>query len=117
LLQPGVVYFQAKVLLAAPFIAAPLAAAPFIAAPLAAAKRMAGDFAAWLAEAGFSPSSSLAILAFLVVLRVLIKLFFSMLMMFFPPQNFVDIFCRYRTACFKHGKGQTLRRVCRDTAD
>ena len=64
LLLPEVPYFLASILLAAN--------------RLTAVARSTGDFVVGLAEAGLSPSSSLATLAFLVVFRVLIKLFFSM---------------------------------------
>ena len=45
---------------------------------------MVGDLVVGLAVAGLSLISSLAMLAFLVVFKVLIKLFFSMLMIFTP---------------------------------
>jgi hypothetical protein len=64
-----------------------------------------------LAEAGFSPSSSLATLAFLVVLRVLIKLFFSMLMMVSPLKILSDDFLLLSTHIYKAWEGPKLCRA------
>jgi hypothetical protein len=70
----------------------------------------------WLETLPDSTTGAPAILAFLVVLRVLIKLFFSMLMMGSPLEILSDNFLLYRRACVKHGKGQTLQGVCLRTA-
>jgi hypothetical protein len=60
-----------------------------------------------LTVAGLALKSSLAILAFLAVFKVLIKLFFSMLIDGFSSKFCRIIFCHYRPICVKHGKGQT----------
>jgi hypothetical protein len=99
-------------LLTAALLTAALLTAALLTAALLTAALLTAAFETGLTEAGLTLKSSLAMLAFLVVFRVLIKLFFWMLISNFP---LVDKFCRLRRQVLKHGKGQILPPGCHGT--
>jgi hypothetical protein len=69
------------------------------------ALRTVACFTLGLTPAGLALKSSLAILAFFVVFRVLIKLFFSMLIMVSPRKILSDAFLLLSTHMFKAWEG------------